>query len=103
MLTLSACISQYLETVQYERKLSPDTLKAYRVPVQQYPSAPPDGPANMHHMRTSANLELPVLGLPSEAAAALECGCVISEMDFPVSCHQTPVHDKMPGRLPVYA
>lgn len=36
MLTLSACISQYLETAQYERKLSADTLKAYRIDLRQF-------------------------------------------------------------------
>ena len=36
MLTLSACISQYLETAQHERKLSPDTLKAYQIDLRQF-------------------------------------------------------------------
>lgn len=36
MLTLSDFISQYLEAAQYERKLSPDTLKAYRIDLRQF-------------------------------------------------------------------
>ena len=36
MLTLSDSISQYLEAAQYERKLSPDTLKAYRIDLRQF-------------------------------------------------------------------
>lgn len=36
MLTLSDSIYQYLEAAQYERKLSPDTLKAYRIDLRQF-------------------------------------------------------------------
>ena len=36
MKTLSKSIADYLEAGEYERKLSPDTLKAYRIDLQQF-------------------------------------------------------------------
>ena len=36
MQTLSQSIKQYLEMCKYERNLSPDTLKAYQIDLQQF-------------------------------------------------------------------
>ena len=36
MKTLSESISKYLEAGEYERELSPDTLKAYRIDLRQF-------------------------------------------------------------------
>ncbi len=36
MRTLSSLIAYYLETCEYEKQLSPDTIKAYRIDLQQF-------------------------------------------------------------------
>ena len=36
MQALSSLIANYLETGQYEKQLSPDTIKAYRIDLQQF-------------------------------------------------------------------
>ena len=36
MKTLSDSIAKYLEAGEYERELSPDTLKAYRIDLRQF-------------------------------------------------------------------
>ena len=36
MKTLSKSIADYLEAGEYERKLSSDTIKAYRIDLQQF-------------------------------------------------------------------
>ena len=36
MQTLSTHITDYLEMCQYEKKLSPDTIKAYRIDLTQF-------------------------------------------------------------------
>ena len=36
MQLLSSQIASYLETDQYEKQLSPDTIKAYRIDLQQF-------------------------------------------------------------------
>ena len=36
MKSLSESIAEYLETGEYERKLAPDTLKAYRIDLRQF-------------------------------------------------------------------
>ena len=36
MQTLSQSINQYLEMCEYERNLSPDTIKAYRIDLRQF-------------------------------------------------------------------
>ena len=36
MRTLSSLIVDYLETGEYEKQLSPDTIKAYRIDLQQF-------------------------------------------------------------------
>lgn len=36
MKALSDSIVEYLETCKYERKLAPDTLKAYRIDLRQF-------------------------------------------------------------------
>ena len=36
MKTLSSLIADYLETGEYEKKLAPDTIKAYRIDLQQF-------------------------------------------------------------------
>ena len=36
MRTLSSLIADYLETGEYEKQLSPDTIKAYRIDLQQF-------------------------------------------------------------------
>ena len=36
MQVLSSLIANYLETGQYEKQLSPDTIKAYRIDLQQF-------------------------------------------------------------------
>ena len=36
MRTLSDSIAKYLEAGEYERELSPDTLKAYRIDLRQF-------------------------------------------------------------------
>ena len=36
MQSLSSLIANYLETGQYEKQLSPDTIKAYRIDLQQF-------------------------------------------------------------------
>lgn len=36
MKTLSSLITDYLETGEYEKKLAPDTIKAYRIDLQQF-------------------------------------------------------------------
>ena len=36
MRTLSSLIADYLETGEYEKQLSPDTIKAYRIDLRQF-------------------------------------------------------------------
>ena len=36
MQTLSSLITIYLETIEFEKKLSPHTIKAYRIDLQQF-------------------------------------------------------------------
>ena len=36
MQTLSSLIAGYLETDEYEKQLSPDTIKAYRIDLRQF-------------------------------------------------------------------
>ena len=36
MQILSALIDDYLETGEYEKQLSPDTIKAYRIDLRQF-------------------------------------------------------------------
>ena len=36
MQSLSSCIAGYLETGEYEKRLSPDTIKAYRIDLRQF-------------------------------------------------------------------
>lgn len=36
MRTLSSRIADYLETGEYEKQLSPDTIKAYRIDLRQF-------------------------------------------------------------------
>ena len=36
MRTISSLIADYLETGEYEKQLSPDTIKAYRIDLRQF-------------------------------------------------------------------
>ena len=36
MKSLSDAINEYLKAAKYERKLSPDTIKAYRIDLRQF-------------------------------------------------------------------
>ncbi len=46
MQTLSSMITSYLETCEYEKKLSPDTIKAYRIDLRQFSDFTNDTPAD---------------------------------------------------------
>lgn len=48
MQTLSTQITDYLEMCQYEKKLSPDTIKAYRIDLNQFLAFADDSPVDLN-------------------------------------------------------